>query len=227
MRHKTMAVVGAVLGMSLAVAACDVKLNIGGGEQDTMSYDVKDAVTAIDAHTGAGDIVVTETGRTGVHVTETRHWRGDKPADGHSVSGGTLTLAYECDNCWVDYRVEVPHGVRLKLDSGSGNVTLRNATGPVEVTTGSGDVDSRGLAGKQVTANTGAGNVRLRFTAVPDLVRAETGAGDAHLWVPAATYNVTVETGIGDGKIGVPVDHSAPRTIVVKTGAGDAEVNKL
>lgn len=225
MRHKTMAVAGAVLGISLVASACDLRFDFNG-QQAVESYDVKDKVAVIEAHTGSGDILVSESDRTGVHVTETLHWNGDKPADGHSVDGDTLTLAYKCDNCSVDYKVEVPRGLAVKIDTGSGDVTLRNLSGQVNASTGSGDVDARGLAAEQVKARAGSGDVTLRFSAVPTQVQAETGAGDSRLWVPDGAYNVNASTGSGDRKIEVLDDDSAPHTITVRTGSGDAEVHK-
>ncbi|MCT9932949.1 DUF4097 domain-containing protein [Planotetraspora sp. A-T 1434] len=225
MRKQTLIVAGTVLGAGLALTACDLKVDFGG-EQATESYDVADKVAVLDAHTGSGDIVVNESDRSGVHVTETLHWRGEKPRNGHSVSGGTLTLDYNCHDCWIDYRVEVPRGLDVKIDSGSGTITLRQLTGPVVASTGSGDVDARGLAGKNVSASTGSGDVKLRFAAVPDQVHAETGSGDGLVWVPSGAYNVTTETGSGDRDVQVTQDPSAPRTIVVKTGSGDAKIYK-
>ena len=221
-----MAVAGAVLGMSLAVAACDVRLGFNG-QQAVESYDVTDKVTVLDARTGAGDVVVKESDRSGVHVTETLHWNGDKPKNGHSVDGDTLTLAYKCGTCSVDYKIEVPRGLTAKIDTGSGDITLRDVTGPVNVSTGSGDVDARGLAAKQVNTRTGSGDVTLRFSAVPDQVQAVTGSGDGRLWVPNGTYNVNASTGSGDRKVEVTHDASAPHAITVRTGSGDAEVHKL
>ncbi|MGI5160037.1 DUF4097 family beta strand repeat-containing protein [Microbispora sp. CA-102843] len=226
MRYKTMAVAGAVLGMSLVVAACDVRLDFDG-QQAVESYDVTDKVAVLDTHAGSGDIVVNESDRSGVHVTETLHWRGDKPANGHSVDGDTLTLAYKCDSCSVDYKVEVPRGLTMKIDTGSGDITLRDLTGQVNASTGSGDVDARGLAATQVSTRTGSGDITLRFTAVPDQVQAVTGSGDGRLWVPNGAYNVNASTGSGDRRIEVADDASAPHTITIRTGSGDAEVHKL
>ncbi|WP_182897546.1 DUF4097 family beta strand repeat-containing protein [Microbispora sp. H10830] len=226
MRHKTMAVAGAVLGMSLVVTACDVRIGFGG-QQAVESYDVTDKVAVLDARTDSGDVVVNESDRSGVHVTETLHWRGDKPANGHSVDGDTLTLAYKCGSCSVDYEVEVPRGLTVKIHTGSGDVTLRDLTGQVNASTGSGDVDARGLAAKQVNTRTGSGDITLRFSAVPTDVQAVTGSGDGRLWVPDGVYNVNASTGSGDRKVEVAHDASAPHTITIRTGSGDAEVHKL
>ncbi|MEU8195537.1 DUF4097 family beta strand repeat-containing protein [Microbispora amethystogenes] len=228
MKKTTLAVAGAALGLTLTVTACGGTLGFGG-EQAVQSYDVKDAVTLVDAHTGSGDVVVSESDRSGIHVTETLHWWGTRPKteDGHSVDGGTLTLKYKCGRCSVDYKVEVPRGLAVKIDTGSGDLTLRNLTGQVEASTGSGDVDARGLAAKEVNARTGSGDVTLRFTAVPAEVQAVTGSGDGKVWLPDGAYAIDATTGSGDRRVDFAEDDSAPNKIVVRAGSGDAEVRKL
>jgi len=225
-----MIMAGVALGSALTLTACGTDLDLGkvgfGGEQAVQSYDVTDEITALHANTGAGEIVINESDRTGVHVTETLHWRGDKPQDGHQVDAGTLTLRYRCHDCSVDYEVEVPKGLDVKVDSGSGTITLRQLTGPVSAATGSGDIEARGLAGRQVTATTGSGEVKLRFAAAPDNVHVETGSGEGAVWVPSGSYNVTADPGSGEREVSVVQDPSSPRTVVVKTGSGDARVLK-
>ncbi|GAA4582116.1 hypothetical protein GCM10023194_15780 [Planotetraspora phitsanulokensis] len=225
-----MIVAGVALGAALALTACGAEIDLGkvglGGEQAVESYDVTDEITALRAYTGAGEIVVNESGRTGVHVTETLHWRGEKPQNGHQVDAGTLTLRYQCHDCSVDYRVEVPKGLNVNIDAGSGTITLRELSGQVSAAAGSGDIDARGLSGRQVTATTGSGEVKLRFAATPEKVRVETGSGDGTVWVPSGSYNVTASTGAGDEEVAVTQDPSSPRTVVVKTGSGDARVLK-
>ncbi|MEW9531543.1 DUF4097 family beta strand repeat-containing protein [Microbispora sp. NPDC049125] len=226
MRKQIVIIGGAVLGMSLAVTGCGAGFSIGE-QRATNSYDVTDGVKLLDAHTGSGEIVVKESDREGVHVTETVHWRGEKPTGGHNVAGETLTLNYDCGTCSVDYQVEVPRGLQVKADSGSGTITLRGLTGQVAASTGTGDIDTRGLAGGRVSATAGSGDVKLRFSAVPQDVRVETGTGDGEVWVPAGTYNVTADTGTGERKVEVGRDAAAPRKIVVKTGTGDAGVHQV
>jgi hypothetical protein len=225
MRRQNLIVAGAVLGAGLTLTACDVRLGVNE-QQAVESYDVSDKITTLNVGSGSGDVVVNESGRTGVHVTETLHWHGDKPQNGHEVNGDTLTLGYRCKNCSVDYRVEIPRGLAVKADTGSGTITLRDLTGEMSADTGSGDIDARGLTARRATAHTGSGDVELRFSAVPDDVDVETGSGDGTVWVPYGSYNVTARTGIGSKDVTVAHDPSAPRTVVIKTGSGDAKVLK-
>ncbi|WP_189234587.1 DUF4097 family beta strand repeat-containing protein [Planomonospora parontospora] len=224
---KNMLAAGALLGSALVLSGCGVGL---ATQQTAVSYDVTDEVLVLSVDAEAGDIVVNESGRSGISVTETLHWSNDKPRTEHSVDGGTLTLKYTCPSgfslggCSVDYKVEVPKGLRIRVETGAGDITLRSLTGEVEAGSGAGDIEAGGLAGKTFTADTGAGDVEAEFTAAPDRVDVETGAGDATVRLPKGPYRVDLGSGAGDETIQVEQDPSATRTVKVRSGAGDAKV---
>ncbi|GIH92100.1 DUF4097 family beta strand repeat-containing protein [Planobispora siamensis] len=225
---RNILVAGAFVGSALLLSACQFD-GFGATEQSVASYDVPEKVLTLAVDSGAGDIVVNESDRTGIRVTETVHWNGDKPKTEHVVSGDTLRLTYDCGGgfaraCSVDYKVEVPKGVTVRADTGSGDITLRSLTGQVDATAGSGDIDASGLGGKNLTADTGSGDVEVKFAGVPDRVEIETGAGDATVRLPQNSYKVTTDTGAGDETVEVTNDQSSARIIQVSTGAGDAKV---
>ncbi|GAA3151194.1 hypothetical protein GCM10010466_47890 [Planomonospora alba] len=228
MKKKVLAA-GAVAGSALVLSGCGIDA-LAGAQQTVVSYEVPDKVLVLSMDVEAGDVVVSESGRSGIKVTETLRWSDDKPETEHRVEGGTLTLEYRCPtgfglvHCSVDYKVEVPKGVRVKVQSGAGDVTLRSLTGGVEAGTGAGDIDASGLAGKEFVADSGAGDVEAGFAAAPERVEVETGAGDATVRLPQGAYRVTAESGAGDETVKVQDDPSAPRTVRVSTGAGDAKV---
>ncbi|WP_067132631.1 DUF4097 family beta strand repeat-containing protein [Microtetraspora malaysiensis] len=226
MRRKNIAVLGLALGLGLTIAACDLRFD-GNAERDTLTYDVGEKVAAMTVRTGGGDVTVNASDRSDIKVTETLWWRGNKPRDGHRVSGDTLTLEYDCNRCGVDYRIEVPRAMNVKIDTGAGDVTLRELSGPVELHSGTGEVDATGLASRKVSVETGTGEVKLKYVAAPEDVRAEAGTGEITLWLPAETYNVTAEAGLGNREIEVDHDSSSPRKVVVTSGVGDVKVLKL
>ena len=210
------------------LAGCDM---IGPEQREESGYDVTAAVVALTIRTGAGDIVVTGSDRTGIHITETLRWRGPdsaKPRPEHPVNGETLDLGYTCDavesNCSVDYRVEVPRNVQVTLDSGAGDLTLRDLTGALKVTTGAGDVEATGIAATKTVVDTGAGDLKLAFATAPEQVDMESGSGDITLTVPGGPYKLDVQTGAGDQQVTIPTDSASTRKITVKTGAGDVKV---
>nr|WP_170317304.1 DUF4097 family beta strand repeat-containing protein [Acrocarpospora corrugata] len=220
-RNLTLA--GAVIGSTLVLTSCGMDLNFGR-TQSVEDYDVSDKVSSLVVDAGSGDVVVSESDRSGVKVTETLHYRGDKPTDGHRVSGDTLELSYDCSDCAIDYRVEVPRGLNVTVDTGSGTITLRSLTGPLDVSTGSGDIEATGLTARTAVAKTGSGDVQLKFTSAPDQTEVSTGSGEGIVHVPKGPYHVTMETGSGEQTVQVTQDPAAARKIFIKTGSGDAKV---
>ncbi|SDG94722.1 DUF4097 family beta strand repeat-containing protein [Nonomuraea jiangxiensis] len=227
---KTIAIAGGLLGSALLLSGCGLAVVGGPSEQDTVSYEVTDKVSALRLQNGSGDAVVTETGGSAVRVVETLRWRGDtKPAPQHQVDGDVLRLTYDCPTDWgscgVDYRIEIPKGLRVDVDAGSGDLTLRGLTGELVARIGSGDLDASGLAGKKVVAETGSGNIELKYTAAPDSVQLRTGSGDLTLNVPDGSYDVKSRVGSGDENVSVKTDASSPHKISVSTGSGDVNVS--
>jgi DUF4097 and DUF4098 domain-containing protein YvlB len=225
------AVTGAVVASGLILAGCGLGNVVGPESEAKVAYDVSARVLSLDVESGSGDIVVVESGRSGVHVTETLHWRGNasaKPTTSHPVDGDKLTLNYRCPksswSCGVDYRVEIPHGLDVKSDTGSGDITLRALSGPVNASTGSGDIDANGLSGTTLIGKTGSGDVQVAFVAIPSDVNVDTGSGNGTVKVPQGSYAVTTDSGSGSQQVGVTKNAAAPRKIVVRTGSGDVKV---
>lgn len=225
---KKIAIAGA-LAASVLLTGCGAFSAFGTAKNhDEVSYDVTEKIARLKVDSDAGNVVVNESDRSGVRVTETRHWNDDKPSTEHKVNGDTLELTYGCPvnfaNCAVDYRVEIPKGVEVTVDTGSGDLTLRSLTAVGLVKTGSGDIAASGLAGKQFSAETGSGDVELKFAATPGQVKVHTGSGDATVVVPDGSYDVQADTGSGSTEVKVKDDPSAANKIVLETGSGDAKV---
>ncbi len=229
--RRALATAGAMTASALLLGACGLGNLVGPEHEDKVDYSVTEKVTELTVETGAGDITVVESDRSGIAVTERLSWRGAddaKPRTTHAVAGERLTLTYDCPgtigNCGVTYEVQIPRGVGVKADSGSGRLILRGLSGAVEASTGSGDIEGEDLTGKRAVGKTGSGDVELRFGSVPDDVEVDTGSGNGVVRVPAGAYNVTAETGSGDELVEVNRDGGSSHKIVVKTGAGDAKV---
>ncbi|MEV6984346.1 DUF4097 family beta strand repeat-containing protein [Sphaerisporangium sp. NPDC051017] len=220
---------GTVLGVGLLLTGCGLRNIAGPSEQAVQTYDVTGDVGALRVDSDSGAIVVTGSERSGVRVTETLHWKSTKPATSHPLRDGTLTLDHECHGDWgcdIDYKIEIPSGVDVRLETGSGDITLRSVTGKLEAKTGSGIIDGRGLGAARAVAETGSGNVELRFATVPENVEVDTGSGDGVVHVPQESYHVTLDTGSGSHTLEVANDAASPRRIIVRTGSGDAKVLK-
>lgn len=231
--RRAVAGTGAIIAAVLLLGGCGAGDLLGPQHEEKVDYSVTEAVRTIELDTGSGDITVIESERSGIAVTETLRWRGGddgKPRTSHRVNGERLSLTHECpsgglvQSCDVDYRVEIPRGIGIKAETGSGNIVLRDLTGDIEVSTGSGDIEGKGLSGKRLIGDIGSGDIEVRFRTAPDEIDVKTGSGDSVIWVPARAYNVTVDTGAGDAQVEVERDRSAPHKIVLRTGSGDAKV---
>jgi len=105
--------------------------------------------------------------------------------------------------------------------TGSGEVTLVRVVGPVDVESSSGSISGSGLAGP-VVADTSSGDVALELTR-PQEIRASTSSGDVDLTVPAGRYRV--DTGDDEGAdIEVVDDPDARYALELDTSSGDLGV---
>jgi hypothetical protein len=225
---KTIAIAGGLLASAALLSGCGLAGLGGPTNQDTVSYEVTDKVAKLRVESGSGDTVITETGGSAIRVVETLQWRDSKPNAEHSVDGDTLFIRYDCAQGWggcsVNYKIEIPKGLQVDADAGSGDITLRSLTGPLDVTAGSGDVDASGLAGKKVVAEAGSGNIELKYTAAPDSAALEAGSGDVTLHVPDGSYDVKTEVGSGDANVAVGKDPKSPHKLSLTAGSGNVSV---
>lgn len=216
-----------LLGLGVLLTGCGIA---GAEERDTASYDVTDKVAGVKIEGDSSDIVVTESDRQGVHVTEILTWRNNKPKPTHVVQGDTLVLTFTCpisvgmSSCDVGYEVEVPRGLRIKAGTDSGEVTLRALSGEVEATSDSGRIEARDLTAKRVTTESDSGDMTLVFAGQPDKVKTTTDSGTTEVRVPQGPYNITTDTDSGSKKITTKSDASASRVIEMSSDSGDLEV---
>lgn len=227
---RTMVIAGGLLASAVLLTGCGLASVAGPSNEDTATYQVTDKVTKLQLKSNAGDAVVTETDGGAVRVVETLRWRGeDKPKPEHKVEGQALLLTYDCASNWgscsVDYKIEIPKGLPVDLDSGSGNLTLRGLTGQIDLHVGSGDVDAADLGGKKIIAEAGSGNMELKYASAPESAQMKNGSGDITLNVPDGAYDVKTDMGSGDANVSVKSDGSATNKISLQAGSGDVTVS--
>lgn len=114
-------------------------------------------------------------------------------------------LGLSVGHATIDFRIAVPLGTRISVESGSGNVTVDGVDGEVEIDVGSGDVRVKGL-GAGVRVDTGSGRVRAED--VRGRVYVDSGSGevtvlraDGPVIIDAASGPVEVADVIGDVKV--------------------------
>ncbi|NUW35770.1 DUF4097 family beta strand repeat protein [Nonomuraea sp. SMC257] len=226
---KIIAIAGGLLASAVLLTGCGLDGIAGPAHKDTVTYQVKDKVQKLHLRSGSGDVAVTESDVAYVSVTETLHWSNDKPRAEHKVAGDTLSVYYDCQRSWgscgVDYQVEIPKGLQVDLDAGSGDLTLRSLTGPLDLKADSGDIKGNGLGGKRILAEAESGNIDLRYAVAPDSVELSVDSGDAVLTVPDGSYDVSTRVDSGDEHVSVKDDNSSPHKISVTADSGDVTVS--
>jgi hypothetical protein len=199
-----------------------------------------------------GEISVTAVDGTEIVIERDERYVFRRPSREANLEGTTLVLGDGCPSfnilflggCQVDFRVTVPAGVSIDLDSSNGDLVVEGITGGVVLRTSNGDVDldrltgevdvrtsngsiiGRGLESPSVDADTSNGRISLIFDAPPDRVVAETSNGNIDLEVPATPYRIDANTSNGDIDLDVVSDPDAARTIEVKSSNGDIDIRR-
>jgi hypothetical protein len=227
----------------------------------TMTYnDTEQAkITEIVLTGDSGDVQITS---AAVNATTIKRIvrRSSNPEESYKIVGTTLNIDTSCGhNCSVSYEIQTPPGVgvRGEVHSGdlgltgmgttdvrvsSGDIMIKEATGPVAAQATSGDIDVTGATGT-VTVKATSGDVRaMNVTgpvdaqvtsgdltvklATPNSVTATASSGNVDVIVPSGAYRINADTGSGDESVnGLTNNPAAKYLIDVRTGSGDATVS--
>ena len=108
----------------------------------------------------------------------------------------------------------------IRIRTGSGGVQAHGAAGPLEARAGSGDISIEEKSKGDVRLETGSGNIDVR--GVDGGLQASTGSGDVRIdGTPAGSW--TVKTGSGNAELRLP--QQAAFDINVSTSSGSVVVN--
>ncbi|MFI6504233.1 DUF4097 family beta strand repeat-containing protein [Nonomuraea typhae] len=228
--RKTIVLAGGLLASSLVLTGCGLA-NLVGAKADNREvneYTVTDKVAKLRLSSGSGDTEIREGDAAAIKIVETLLWNSDKPKAEHKVEGDALAVTYDCpsamDNCSVDYKIEVPKGLALELETGSGDIALVGVTGAIKADVGSGDLTGTRLGGEQVSVETGSGDASLAYASAPKLVDMVVGSGNASIELPEGPYAVDAKTSSGDKTVSVKTDPAAANKVTVRAGSGDVSV---
>ncbi|MDT0609904.1 DUF4097 family beta strand repeat-containing protein [Streptomyces lancefieldiae] len=222
-RHVLVA--ASVVLAGAALTACSEKTTV-----DESRYRVDGKVTSLHITSNGGDVEVVAANSSVIDVTERIEYADEKPRTEHSVRNGELSLDApgcgkgDAGECSVDYTLAVPHGTVLSVDTGGGDITVRDLAGAVDAKTGGGNIRIDGSTAKKVAAHTGGGNIDASFTAVPDQVETESEGGDVTVRLPAGPYAVDARTEGGDRRVDVAGDPSSAHKVKAHTGGGNLTV---
>ncbi|MFG2716685.1 DUF4097 family beta strand repeat-containing protein [Streptomyces sp. NPDC048416] len=210
------------------------------------------AVSEVEVESGSAQITVTPGPAGRVTVDGELGWLLKRPRIDRTWEGDTLKVHTECDGfvdqyvhtCQVGLHLTVPAGVSLTVRSASGEIDVRDLTGPVDLrsgsggmklrglkgtvaaTVGSGEIEAAQLASPEADLEAGSGTVRAEFSTPPRRVSATAGSGAVSLTVPDATrYQVLGHSDSGGRDIqNALVDKASDRILDVTSGSGSVAV---
>ena len=219
-------------------------------EKDTTTLAQPGPVRGLEVDVEVGRVEVVPGEGDDATITRTRRYLIGAPETREALVDGVLRVEAECGSvvaagCAVDYRLEVPVGVPVRIrtergtvsvtdmtgtvevDAGAGNVRLTRTRGPVKVGTSAGHVDGVDLAAPFLDATTGAGRIRLSIVEAPGRLGLKTGAGSIDVGLPTTPGGYRVATDTGAGKVDVTVEQNegGSRAIIASTGAGNIRIH--
>lgn len=225
-------------------------LSLFFSERDRTTLVQPGPVRSVEVDVEAGRVEVVPGGADEATITRTRRYLVGAPATKELLVDGVLTIEARCGGlvaagCGVDYRIEVPAGVpvRIRTDrasvsvvemsgmvevtAGAGDVRLHRTRGPVRVETSAGTLEGVDIVAEYLDATTAAGAIRLSLALPPGRLGLTTGAGDIDVTLPAAEagYRVVADTGSGTADVGVVRNEGGSRAIIAKTGSGTIRVH--
>ena len=253
---RRVGVLALIVASTTALTGCAGVIGAKMTYEDTLPSKVTDVVLT----GGAGDVVVATT----AGVTETTVHRvirrSTNPGESYKLDGTTLTIDTSCGaNCSVSYEINTAPGVKVRgkersgdirlegvadtdLEVTSGDLTVSDATGPVQIKATSGDIrvlNAKGAvkikstsgdieardAGGPVDIGVTSGDVQVSLAA-PNSVTAHSTSGDMTITVPAdGKYKLVTNSGSGDVHTnGLTSDATSKNVIDVRVASGDVTV---
>ncbi|WP_176439968.1 DUF4097 family beta strand repeat-containing protein [Haloechinothrix alba] len=217
MARAGMALAGVALigvGVLLASARLSPSSELYAAEPD-------ERVDSVELATRSGDVRVRVGSGDSVRVEQrVSYWWG-APGPGYEVRDGTLLLE-DCGRfCGADYDVVVPDGVTVTGAVRSGDVELTGVAG-IELRARSGAVTGRDVTGP-VRVTSRSGDIDLDL-AEPADVAAEARSGDVTLSVPDARYRVDGSSRSGERRIEIPTEPDAEHDLTLDTRSGTVTV---
>lgn len=189
-----------------------------------------DGISSFEIDAGAGSLVVT--GVEDLHkilVTATINVPDEDAEDAQKIIEKGLRLSLEKvqdearlkadfeDHSWswgdspsVDLDVQVPHGLALVVDDGSGSIKIIDVNSDVEIDDGSGSLKVRGV--DSVEIDDGSGSITV--VGVTGDVEIEDGSGS--ITVEHVGGSVTIDDGSG----GIDVEDVEHDLIIIDDGSG-------
>ncbi len=184
------------------------------------------ASTAVEAHTGSGNVEVTGVSsgvqaQTGSGDIRLRDLGGRQQA--HTGSGNiraeNVSAPFNAETGSGDIEASLTGAGDVDVHTGSGTIRVKGVKGGVHARTGSGDIEADGSVAGAWQLHSGSGNVRLAVGSNSGFdVDLHTSSGSIHSELP-----ITVQGSMGGHELKGTVRGGGP-TVEVSTSSGDVEI---
>lgn len=222
-------------------------------QSQDVSTSLPSTVHKVVLDTSIGDIQIraAEPGEA-THLDRHETWSISRPEISMSVADGVLAVDTTCHSwglvtsiCHVDLDLVVDETTTVVAHSNTGDLGVRKVSGPVHVSTSTGDITVdevtseevraststgditlNGITAEEVSASTSTGDITLGLAEAPTTVKARTSTGNVQILVPrdGTIYQVLSSTSVGEQTIEVPTSSNSPNLIEVSTSVGDIDI---
>ena len=220
------AVTGTVLALHLAAGtsrpAAAGASPTQTGNQLSAAYTISSSLTTLVVTGGVGEVSVTGSEHSTTSVLDEISYSSTPPVLTRMVTGKILTLGSYCPvqpRCVVNYDIQVPRGVAVRVRLQTGTIRLSGLAGQVTATTGVGTITALDLSSRTVSLRTGVGEVDAGFTVPPDTVQASAEIGEINIGVPG-TVSYQVDAQANQTVINVAESTSSRHVITASTDVG-------
>ncbi|GAB3703058.1 hypothetical protein GCM10027598_01800 [Amycolatopsis oliviviridis] len=184
---------------------------------------VTEQITAIRVDVPVGGVTLRVEDGAPVSLRREVTYTGRNPGKTHSVENGTLVLG-GCSQCGVDYEVVVPRELAITGGIGTGKISLTRVAS-VDLHGDVGDLKVERSSGP-VRLTTGTGDIEVGL-AKPGAVTANADVGKVTVVVPDSAYQVRAKSDVGTVETaGVRQDQASANVLDLKSGTGSITVRQ-
>jgi hypothetical protein len=118
----------------------------------------------------------------------------------------------------------------VRLDTGGGDLTTNGLSGNVQISTEDGNINGNSVSSRQLTIDTGGGDVTLVFTQPPTDLNIVASDGNINLVLPSGNTKYDISTpNTAGGNLNIPsslINPASPDTISLNSGGGDVTITQ-
>ena len=228
---------GAFTALALVITGCYVFLWLARAAETT-SFAYTGQVSRIEVNLNVGELTLSAGSAGEISGRQELIWSMVKPTVRRrwDAARQTLTLDVGCQGrfggrfalamrCSAAFSLNVPPEASVQATTDSGDVTVRNMRGGLDLSSRAGDITVSGAASPWVRAETTSGEVNVGCATAPSTVTATTVSGNVLVTVPRATsYAVEAKTRSGFTRAEVGNHPSATHRITATATSGNVMV---